>query len=78
MDAARYIEILTHFLKRLRMDSGSVEEKPGKGRPRALQKLALCSLQRGATARCNSDATASQLSCELYAATGTLVSKETS
>ncbi|GBN07856.1 Transposable element Tc1 transposase [Araneus ventricosus] len=56
-------------------DTGSIERKPGKGRPRAT--TATEDRYLSIIARRNRGATASQLSCDLYAATGTRVSRMT-
>ncbi|GBN24449.1 hypothetical protein AVEN_124401-1 [Araneus ventricosus] len=54
-------------------DTGSIERKPGQGRPRAT--TATEDRYLSIIARRNRGATASQLSHDLYAATGTRVSK---
>ncbi|GBL92896.1 hypothetical protein AVEN_54558-1 [Araneus ventricosus] len=56
-------------------DTGSIERKPGQGRPRAT--TATEDRYLSIIARCNRGATASQLSRDLYAATGTRVSRVT-
>ncbi|GBL89041.1 hypothetical protein AVEN_255186-1 [Araneus ventricosus] len=56
-------------------DTGSIERKPGQGRPRAT--TATEDRYLSIIARCNRGATASQLSLDLYAATGTRVSRVT-
>lgn len=56
-------------------DTGSIERKPGQGRPRAT--TAADDRYLSITARRNRDATASQLSRDLYAATGSRVSRVT-
>ncbi|GBM04249.1 hypothetical protein AVEN_41057-1 [Araneus ventricosus] len=54
-------------------DTGSIERKPGQGRPRATKEDRYLSI----IARRNRGATASQLSRDLYATTGTRVSRAT-
>ncbi|GBM14259.1 hypothetical protein AVEN_167339-1 [Araneus ventricosus] len=56
-------------------DTGSIERKPGQGRPRAT--TATEDRYLSIIARRNRGATASQLSRDLYAATGTRVSRVT-
>ena len=56
-------------------DTGTIERKPGQGRPRAT--TALEDRYLSITARRNRHATASQLSRDFYAATGTRVSRVT-
>ncbi|GBN13741.1 Transposable element Tcb2 transposase [Araneus ventricosus] len=57
------------------LDTGSIKGKPGQGRPRATTATEDCYLS--IVARCNRGATASQLSRDLYAATGPRVSRVT-
>ncbi|GBL80570.1 Transposable element Tcb2 transposase [Araneus ventricosus] len=56
-------------------DTGSIERKPRQGRPRATTSTD--DRYSSIIARCNRGATASQLSRDLYAATGTSVSRVT-
>ncbi|GBM79921.1 hypothetical protein AVEN_173902-1 [Araneus ventricosus] len=56
-------------------DTGSIERKPGQGRPRAT--TATEDRYLSIIARRNRGATASQLSRDLYVATGTRVSRVT-
>ncbi|GBN14446.1 hypothetical protein AVEN_99692-1 [Araneus ventricosus] len=56
-------------------DTGSIERKPGQGRPIATTVTEDCYLS--IIARCNRGATASQLSRDLYAVTGICVSRVT-
>ncbi|GFV39521.1 HTH_Tnp_Tc3_2 domain-containing protein [Trichonephila clavipes] len=60
---------------RWQADAGSIERKPGQGRPRA--PMARGDRHSSIIARRNRGATASQLSRYLYAATGTRVSRVT-
>ncbi|GBO43094.1 hypothetical protein AVEN_104872-1, partial [Araneus ventricosus] len=57
------------------LDTGSIKRKPGQGRPRAT--TATEDRYLSIIARCNRGATTSQLSRDLYAATGTRVSRVT-
>ncbi|GFS66177.1 transposable element Tcb2 transposase [Trichonephila clavipes] len=59
-------------METLHKDSGFIERKPGQGRPRAMRRSPLSIITRH-----NRGTTTSQLSCYLYADTGTCVSRGT-